>query len=473
MLTLFLLCNSGEVSCYSFFDFMSVKANEFVSKIKNAFEDLRNKVKIFIFPELEEDKFLERRSYDFNGKSNKVFCDFVEQEAANIDSDSSEYINLRSEPTALMSTPQLAAYHGKRFESHIVLTKDGYLLTIHRLRRPFIVNADERNEVLNDTILLHHGLLGSSADWILIGPEKSLPYILSKAGYDVWLANARGNYYSRGHISKRMDSLDYWQFSFQEIGQYDLPAVVDYIIALKNSTDKITFIGHSMGATAFLAMLSSLPNYNNNFRMAVFLAPLVYMTNTKGPFKIITTMAKHPPKHLLRLLGEGEFVPGRKIPNWIANKYCKGLDIYCQNPLLFLSSSIPEENLWDKSLMARVLYHIPAGGSTNTVLHFAQMAKSGKFHKYDNENDEFSLRHVKVPIVMFSSSGDLLATIPDVLRLYFSITNPIDNYVIREKQFTHIDFLVNSDVNTLVYEKVIAFLKGTVEYNISNFIENN
>nr|XP_026499503.1 lipase 3-like [Vanessa tameamea] len=441
---------------------MTEKVNQLGNSITGAFKSLKNKFKVFMFPELKE-QLIDTNIIEIKSKTKKAFCDFVEEESAQRETESPEYVSLRSEPTALMSTAQLATLHGKRVESHVVLTKDGYLLTLHRLRNSF----EEGNKIGNFTVLLHHGLLGSSADWILLGPENSLPYILSSGGCDVWLANARGNYYSRGHVSSNVDSLEFWDFSFHEMGQFDLPAVVEYIKKVKNSDEKINFIGHSMGATAFLVMLSTYPDYNKYFRIAIFLAPLAYMSNSGGPLKILTQMAKSPPEQLLKLLGEGEFVPNRKIPIWIANKYCSGPDMYCVNPLLFLSGSIPEEHKWNKSLRARILYHIPAGGSTKTILHFAQMVNSEKFHKYNHENEEYPLRLVTVPIVMFSSNGDLIATISDVLRLYFSISSPIDHYVIRDKNLSHVDFLWNPHAKVLVYEKVIDFLSNGLNLNAS------
>ncbi|CAH2103792.1 unnamed protein product [Euphydryas editha] len=463
------LYQNDKVKCTDFKTFFMEKVNGFGNAFTSTFNNLKSKFHAFMCPNCYKNTRIRNFIFDHKSKTKTAFFDFVEKEAAQEEAESLEYISLRSEPTALMSTSQLATFHGKRVESHVVLTKDGYLLTLHRLRSSLLME-DGNNKIGNFTILLHHGLLGSSADWILLGPEKSLPYILSDKGCDVWLANARGNYYSRGHISKKIDSLEFWNFSFQEMGQYDLPAAIEYIRKVKNSNEQINFIGHSMGATAFLIMLSLFPDYNNFFRIGIFLAPLVFMSNTAGPLKVLTQMAQRPPDQLVKLLGAGEFLPNRKIPLWIANKYCTGPELYCLNPLLFLCGIIPNENLWDKSLMARILYHIPAGGSTKTILHFAQMITSGKFHKFNKDHEEYPLNHVTVPIAMISSSDDLLATVPDVLRLYFNIVNPIDHYIIRDKNLSHVDFLWNPNANSFVYEKVINFLENDFITNSSNVI---
>ncbi|XP_045510343.1 lipase 3-like [Colias croceus] len=409
----------------------------------------------FLFPGEYVDRELDYMDkYGVRPRTKKAFSDFVEEAAAESEIESPEY--LRSEPTALMSTPQLATLHGKRVESHIVLTKDGYLLTLHRLISSCYKNYTS-GDCIQETVLLHHGFLGSSADWILSGPDNSLPYILSNVGYDVWMTNARGNYYSRGHISRKVEDFDFWKFSWHEMGVYDLPAVVDYINSVKNSTQPMNYIGHSMGATTFLVFLSTLPEYNRYIKMAIFLAPLAYLTNVDGPLRMLKCMGNYPPEQLIKLIGQGEFMANRKVPHWIATKFCKGALMYCENPFLFFSGGLPEGDIWDTDFIARLLYHVPAGGSTRTILHYAQLIKSGKFHKFGDEEHEYPLNKVTVPIALISSSDDWLSTGPDVLRLFFSIPRAIDHYIIRDKKLHHGDFVWGTDAS-VVYDKVLDFL---------------
>lgn len=49
-------------------------------------------------------------------------------------------------------------------EAHVVLTNDGYLLTMHRIP----------GKSGSPAIFLQHGVLGSSADWVLTGKGNSL-----------------------------------------------------------------------------------------------------------------------------------------------------------------------------------------------------------------------------------------------------------------------------------------------------------
>lgn len=48
-------------------------------------------------------------------------------------------------------------------------------------------------------VLMIHGLEGSSLDFLL-NEEKSPAVMLAREGYDVWLGNLRGNYFSSRHV---------------------------------------------------------------------------------------------------------------------------------------------------------------------------------------------------------------------------------------------------------------------------------
>jgi hypothetical protein len=53
-----------------------------------------------------------------------------------------------------------------------------------------------------------------------------------KNGFDVWLGNNRGNSFSRSH--QKLDpntNNKFWEFSFVELGDFDTPAMIDYVLA--------------------------------------------------------------------------------------------------------------------------------------------------------------------------------------------------------------------------------------------------
>lgn len=65
-------------------------------------------------------------------------------------------------------------------------------------------------------------------------------FTLADNGYDVWLGNARGNIYSKGHVELPISSPKYWNFSWHEIATKDVPAVL-YHISNTTGNTKPTF----------------------------------------------------------------------------------------------------------------------------------------------------------------------------------------------------------------------------------------
>lgn len=458
---LIILSQNNIVNC-SMTDYFITKFSQFSSYVSDTFKNVGENIKYFFNPSSKP--VLQQIQPNKDDELDALFIDRPLNRELKVlfhDLARTDYEVRKVGPNArddgaelLLATPQLALWHGRDMDSHIVQTVDGYFLTVHRITANPYLQA-------NRTVLLHHGFLGSSTDWILLGPSKSLPYILSDAGFDVWLTNARGNYYSRGHLSRDIECADYWKFSWEEMGERDLPAVIDYIRQTKNLTESINFVGHSMGTTALLVLLSSMPKYNNYLRVGVLLAPLAYMSNVKGPMKTMTGISEE----IIKGLGEGEFLANRKVPSWLATNYCKGPKIFCRNPLLFLSGH-HQDWRWSASFVAKLLYHVPAGASTNTVLHYMQVARNRKFHRFNHPEKEISLVNITLPIALISSSDDWLATIPDVLKLYFDLVNPIDHYIIRNMSVTHTGFVWGYDANILVFDKVVEYLEKGLIWNM-------
>lgn len=98
----------------------------------------------------------------------------------------------------------------------------------------------------------------------------------------MWLPNSRGNKYSRKHI-KLKPYLDkqYWSFSFHEIGIYDYPAIIDFVLNKTNSR-QLFHVGHSQGTTAFYVMASEKPQYNDKIIAQFSLAPTAYVSNIRS-----------------------------------------------------------------------------------------------------------------------------------------------------------------------------------------------
>lgn len=77
------------------------------------------------------------------------------------------------------------------------------------------------------------------------------------------------------------------------MGTTDLPAVIDYVLQTTGE-NKLHYIGHSMGSTVALVLLSLKPEYNQRLHSLIALAPvasLSKMTAFVGPGGIIEELA--------------------------------------------------------------------------------------------------------------------------------------------------------------------------------------
>ena len=86
----------------------------------------------------------------------------------------------------------LCTLFGYYAEEHVVQTRDGYLLGLHRLgwrkgEGGTRVNAGQ-DSVKKKVVYLHHGLMMNSEVWVcLTEEERCLPFTLVEKGYDVWV----------------------------------------------------------------------------------------------------------------------------------------------------------------------------------------------------------------------------------------------------------------------------------------------
>lgn len=111
--------------------------------------------------------------------------------------------------------------------------------------------------------------------------------MLADNDYDVWMGNNRGNTYSTNHTTYKpfgssRHRRKFWAFSWHEIGYYDLPASIDYVLT-QTGQSKLQYVAHSQGCTTFFVMLSERPEYNDKIEMMHALGPAVFLSHNRSP----------------------------------------------------------------------------------------------------------------------------------------------------------------------------------------------
>lgn len=252
-----------------------------ITKVKHVESDEENRERVRI--ELEEET--KKKSDEEPKDATKLLHDFVKY----VDFLNLIYCSYRK--------------HGYPIETHETTTIDGFVLQLQRIKHgrydSMKVFPDEkmndeeleqRKNKKRPVVMLQHGVLNSCCTWVISGPETALAFFLADAGYDVWLGNNRGTQFGRKHISKNEKEKEYWEWSFSEMGKYDLPAQIEYIIKHTN-VETITYVGHSQGTTQAFVGFSINPELQKRVNLFIALAPvctLKYQSNSA--FKILISL---------------------------------------------------------------------------------------------------------------------------------------------------------------------------------------
>ncbi|CAH2084568.1 unnamed protein product [Euphydryas editha] len=360
---------------------------------------------------------------------------------------------------AYLNITQLVTKYGYEIEEHTVTTEDGYILNIHRM--------PSRN--LTKVILLMHGILDSSDSWVLQGPNNALAYSLVEEGFDVWMGNARGNKYSSSHTILNDTQTQFWKFSWEEIGIYDLPAMIDYILNI-TKTNNLHYVGYSQGTTVFYVMNSLKPEYNGKIKTMFSLAPVAWMSNAKSPIIKIITSTYGVLGYLLNIDLYGS---STEYLNKIQKFFCNILWMYCDSLLQSIVGS--DYRLIKPSFMPIISGHVPTTSSSLQIMHYIQLYSSARFCRFDfgeNENllrygqespPDYDLANVTVPVVFFFSSNDWLSDIVDVSLLYNALPNVYNTYYV--ENFNHFDYMYADIAKDLVYSNIIKEIKEFEVYN--------
>ncbi|XP_075162155.1 lipase 3-like isoform X2 [Haematobia irritans] len=344
-------------------------------------------------------------------------------------------------------------------ERHTLTTKDGYILTLFRIPQgaqggynsahPANMTRDSR-----PVIMLLHGVECSSDSWIISGPENGLPFVLADAGYDVWLPNNRGNIYSERHVSLPSTSQAYWQFSIDEIGSIDVPTIIDFILAI-TKMQRLHFVGHSQGVTAFMMALASNPSYNRKISTSHLLGPAIFVCHARGPFPPILAPILGSTTGISKYLGN--------LPSGEINARLQGfLFALCQreNYENFCVQILNSFLGWDspylnRSIIGDIFHTHPAGCSTRQLIQFSQWFLSCQFNAYDFGNQgnllkygqlkppSYNLANVnpQIPVDIYFSDNDFVVSPQDVYSLYKIVGQRATWNRVKYPKFNHMDFL--------------------------------
>lgn len=371
---------------------------------------------------------------------------------------------------SLLNFTELTGKYGYSSEEYRVVTEDGYILTAFRIASARNCQGEKRKT----SILLMHGLLQSSDSWIDSGPNSGLAYLIADACYDLWLGNTRGNYYSRNHILLDPDrDAAFWQFSVDEIGRYDVPAFIDYVLNTTKA-DKLNYIGFSQGAGTLFIMCSERPGYCDKVNLAIGLAPAARQTYTSSIYyrsllKVILGL-----EGLLTRVGVNEvFSKGAFSQEFVAF-FCQLATVtanFCATGMdLFNSMESMHAGSVTNEITRNLFGHFPAGTSLHNMVRYGQAMRTAKFMKFDygksNNLDlygsespsEYNLSAVTVPVFVIYGKNDGLVDTKDVEWLVSKLPRVLESFLVKDPLWNHLDVTYSQYTGEIIFPKINQYL---------------
>jgi len=335
-------------------------------------------------------------------------------------------------------------------EEHTAETEDGWELSVQHI---------PGNASLG-VVFFQHGLVDSAAGICLNPPNEGLPYILHDKGFDVWLGNNRGNGISMTNKYYTPDQTEFWDFSWDEMAKYDMPAQIDYVLG-QTGVQNLTYIGHSEGTIQAFAGLVSQPDLHEKLNLYVALAPVAYVGNQRA--KLLEVLALLDVDKIFALLGEKEFALPIAIEKLLPD-ICHIDPKLCEFELNLVMG--PSTYL-NQTRMGYYMKYEPNPTSVKNMAHWAQGVRDKNFQMFDY-GTEGNLQHYNqttppqyeleyfpssLKTSLFTGGEDYLADPKDVAILLSQL--PFQPYVHNEPNYAHMDPLWSVNAYQRIYPLIV------------------
>ena len=364
---------------------------------------------------------------------------------------------LGPDPECFMTTPELILHNGYNAESYHLTTEDGYILNIFR-----ITPSQARSPV----VFLQHGLSSSSDDFLLNDRWGSFGFILAEAGFDVWLGNVRGNVYSMNHTTLSVKSQKFWDFSFQEMAEIDLPKMVDFVLDATQE-QSLFYIGHSQGTEMGFIGFSQNQILARKIKLFIALAPIARISHVKG---LLGLLAEFEPliQPIYSIFGNRQFMSSTNTTRYFAVRICpiEALVEHLCEDIDSLTTGFDISNI-NQTRYPILAAHSDQSTSTKDIVHWAQLIKARKIQKFDYESPEKNMKHynqtvppsyhvenLDVPVMLVAGGRDWLGDPRDVLWLVETIRSQIVDVIFIDK-YNHDDYINGMDAPELVFKPVM------------------
>ena len=350
---------------------------------------------------------------------------------------------------------ELCEVHGYTHEEHVVLTKDGYLLNLHRLpSKRGEKSSRPGTSTGKPVVYLHHGLLMNSEIWVcLTDRERALPFVLVESGYDVWLGNNRGNKYSKKSMHHGPNESKFWDYSMDEFAWHDIPDSIHHILGV-TKVQSLSYIGFSQGTAQAFAALSIHPELNEKVNVFIALAPALSPPGLAQP--LVDSLMKSSPTLLYLVFGRKSILSSATMWQSILYPPIFAWIIDTGVGVLFKWTG---ENISPLQKIAAYA-HLYSFTSVKSVVHWFQIMRNATFQMYDDDTMwsggpgamksrvssyrpvRFPTRNIVTPVVLLWGDCDSLVHIETMLGQL-----PEHTVARQLRTYEHLDVIWGRDVD--------------------------
>lgn len=320
-----------------------------------------------------------------------------------------------------------------------------------------------------------HAIGDSSDGFFWLRDEYSTGFYIVDKGYDVWVANSRGNKYSLSHVNPKITKQEFFDFSWEEMGRIDLPAFYNYILKTTNS-EKIMYIGYCQGTTQmFVGLLDdeSRKFLSEKTEKFIAISPVVFMDNFG--YKSIKVLSKFRTViySAAWVFGLVDLFPGKcqgnsswnKISEWI----CRYLGFACNGFSKELLSPKGRAFEMHEELASSFDDAFPSGTTAKIAMHYGQNMNAGTpktFQKYDYGlanlwkygslfAPHWDLSVMDADIVLIAGDDDHFGTLKDAENLASEL-DPKRTVLYSLEGWDHFSFAYPSDtIKTEIFHAIL------------------
>ena len=345
--------------------------------------------------------------------------------------------------------------NGFPLEENSVTTPDDYILSVWHLK-PKAPNGK--------VVFLQHGLADTAWTFFQLG-SKSLPFLLLKEGFDVWLGNIRGNIFSNKHVSKDPKDVKsgFGEYSIDDFVEYDLPTMINYVKS-RVGAKKMSYIGHSQGTTIFFMLAMHNPTlFETSFDRFCALGTVPNIAHTEfAPIELLDKIYG-----VLKAINIFDTLMLSDFQRNLLATFCKYSAGIC-GKFFDAGASIKPSNRMDYKNIYNFLYYFPGGTSKNNLLHWSQIHDMKKLVYYNpnfdkektaKEYNKNNLKKWKVKSLIARTDDDTFSSYQDVTDFYYEVEDKSVIKLLDLKNYGHIDVLAADSAYNDIFLPIIDFIK--------------